>query len=97
MLIKTDNTDLGYLLIDHRNSPELPPGVQNQVVEMATYTCTHCNGVVIMNPERHRPREFCKGCNHMICDNCAAIKVKTGICKTFSQVVDEILSKQGGS
>jgi hypothetical protein len=92
MLIKTQNTDLGYLYLDHRNSPELPPGVTAPIMEMSTFTCTHCNGVVIMNPARTRERAFCNGCSHYICDNCAAIKAQTGRCKTFAQVVDEILT-----
>jgi hypothetical protein len=93
MLIKTVNTDLGYLMLDHRNSPELPPGVRENLLERATYTCTHCCAVVVLNPERKRSRYTCKGCNHMICDGCAAIKEQTGVCKTFAQVVDEVIAQ----
>lgn len=82
----------GYLLIDHRNSPGikgLPP-----VLEIATFTCKHCQRIVIKNPDRQRERTFCRGCQHLICDNCAAIKAQTLTCRTFDQVVDELLTKE---
>lgn len=90
MLIKTDNTDLGYYLIDQRAGGPIagmPP-----IFEAATYTCSHCQSVVIMNPERKRERAKCRGCNHMICDACAEIKARTGVCKTFQQLADEVLA-----
>jgi len=93
MLIKTQNTDLGYLLLDHRNSPELPIGITAAFFETSTYTCSHCERVVIMNPDRKRDRVTCKGCNHMICDNCASTLKTTGKCLTFKQIVDEYLEK----
>lgn len=93
----------GYLLLDHRNSPGvpdaisvamgLPAGAGKQIFETATYTCKHCQAVVIMNPDRQRERAFCRGCNHRICDRCAAIKAQTLTCKTFDQVVDELLKE----
>lgn len=91
MLIKTENTDLGYMLVDNRNTDSLPPGTI-RFLEASTYTCTHCQRVVVMNPERKRERYKCQGCNHMICDGCAAIRAAGGPCKTFSQVIDEYLN-----
>ena len=92
MLIKTENTDLGYLQIDNRNADNLPPGVQ-RLVEVPTYTCSHCQRVVVMNPERKRERYKCGGCNHLICDGCAAIKQAGGSCRTYNQVIDEFLTQ----
>jgi hypothetical protein len=93
MLIQTQNTNLGYLLLDHRNSPELPPGVVSPLVEASTFTCSHCQTVVIMNPQRTRERAYCRGCSHLLCDPCGAVRAQTGKCKTFKQVVDEILAE----
>lgn len=72
----------GVLLIDNRCNegvPDeivvaqgLPPGAGRGVFEEACYTCSHCEAQVIKNRERTRPRGFCKGCNHVICDDCDA-------------------------
>jgi hypothetical protein len=94
MLIKTENTDLGYFLLDHRHASALPPGVTEELIEYATFTCTHCEGVVLMNPARKRHRTLCKGCNHLICDNCAEIKAQTGVCRTYKQILDELYEKE---
>jgi hypothetical protein len=94
-LILTDNQprDLGYIEIDHRSTPApLPPGVQ-RYFEGHTYTCSHCQAVVILNPARTRERYKCSGCNHHICDACAARKFSGEPCKTFAQTVDETLER----
>jgi hypothetical protein len=95
----------GELLVDHRNSPGVPAELlvqfdlplelskHSKVAEFPTFTCKHCQTVVIMNPERTRQRNFCKGCNHLICDPCAAIKHRTGVCKTFDQIADELMNQ----
>ena len=38
------------------------------------FTCVHCNRVVVMNPERTRPRNVCRKCMALTCDSagCAA-------------------------
>ena len=45
--------------------PEVPGGT---ILERAHFTCCHCNAVVIMNPGRTRPREYCAKCDHWTCD-----------------------------
>lgn len=88
-----DLRGLGYLEVDQRNVPaELPPGVPRHL-EADTYTCSHCQFVVVLNPQRTRERYKCRGCNHHICDNCAAKRVEGEPCKTFQQVVDEYLEQ----
>lgn len=84
---------LGYLEIDQRvvDAP-LPPGTPRHF-EADTYTCSHCNGVVVMNPQRVRERYKCKGCNHHICDGCTAKHVAGAPCKTFWQQVNEDLER----
>jgi hypothetical protein len=96
MLIRTDEqgpSGLGYLLIDNRNAPDVPFTMANRLMEADTYTCTHCQRVVVMNPERKRERYKCRGCNHHICDPCAAVRAAGAPCKTFAQVVDEELAR----
>ena len=93
MLIRTQPTGGGWLMLDHRASAELPPGIANRLFEADTYTCTHCQRVVVMNPERKRERYKCRGCNHHICDGCAALRTAGGPCRTFAQLADEVMAK----
>ena len=95
MIIRTDDqpSGLGYLEVDQRAVPdELPPGTQRHF-EANTYTCSHCQFVVIMTPQRKRARYKCSGCNHHVCDECAAKRFAGAPCRTFSQVADEILER----
>lgn len=76
----------GYMLRDERASG----GV---LVEWKTYTCHHCRGVVQMNPERTRTREYCPKCDHYICDVCGAIrKANGGDCSPIARVFEQIQS-----
>lgn len=83
-LIITNPTGLGYYQVDNRAA-----GFGH--FEADTYTCTHCQTVVVMNPERKRERYKCRGCNHHICDPCAVLKTAGLPCKTLAQVADEVL------
>ena len=95
-LIITDSNGprgLGYLEVDHRATPApLPPGTPRHF-EADTYTCSHCQVVVVMNPQRTRERYKCKGCNHHVCDNCAAACASGAVCKTFAQVVEDEMTR----
>ena len=86
MLVITDGLPrgLGELSIDNR-------AMGARMVEMATYTCTHCSAVVVMNPARKRERYHCRGCNHHICDVCAGERAAGAPCKTVAQKFDEYL------
>lgn len=72
----------GWLIIDHSDSPGIPESMAAQVeaqggiavpgdttVEVDTWTCAHCNAVVLKNPDRTRPREVCRKCMKVVCDN----------------------------
>lgn len=84
---------LGELVVDQRNvEAPLPPGTQ-RYLEAGTYTCTHCSRVVVMNPMRVRERYKCKGCNHHICDPCAAEMAAGAACKTMQQKYEEHLER----
>lgn len=92
----------GYLIIDHRATepvPDeimirdgLPPGSGRGVFESATYTCSHCEHIVVLNPNRTREREYCRGCDSYICDGCGVLKKSGAPCKTYKQIIDEALS-----
>ena len=89
----------GVLILDHRFTPGLsaeeehaqglPPGAGRGLTELPTYTCSHCQRVVIMNPQRTRERAYCRKCDHYICDQCGAVAAKTKECKTFEQTIEE--------
>lgn len=88
----------GYLLIDHRAGDGLDkvPLPANSIAvsggsvfESATSTCSHCQQVVVLRPDRSRSRGYCPKCDHYVCDGCEAARVQTGICKTFKQIADE--------
>lgn len=96
MLIKTDDnpTDLGYFMVDQRASG-LPTSIGRPLLESATYTCRHCERVIVMELTRSRPRYKCFGCSHLICDPCAAEKYANGgRCVTYAQKLDETLTQE---
>lgn len=82
--MRTRDSHLGYLTIDHRNSPGLteeflrtkahipgkppPMAVGSRLFEADTYRCPHCHGTVLKNPLRERPRNWCYSCDAYICD-----------------------------
>ena len=92
----------GYLMIDHRATEGvsdatmvasgLPVGSGRGLFETPTYTCSHCQYVVVMNPARTREREYCRGCDSYICDGCGVLKKQGAACKTYAQKVDEYLT-----
>jgi hypothetical protein len=80
----------GYLLIDHRATGQGPHGTP-VLVECATETCSHCQRIVILRPERERARNFCPKCDHYICDQCEAVRVLSGYaCRPFRAIIDRI-------
>jgi hypothetical protein len=94
----------GYFLLDHRHSDPvademviaagLPAGAGKGLFEAPTYTCSHCSAVVVMNPNRQRERTHCRGCDHLICDNCSAAKAAGAKCRTMRQIIDEYMLEQ---
>ena len=58
--------------------------------ESATITCSHCQRVVILNPERNRDRAYCPKCDHYLCDQCGAQRSASGgECITFNQIIEQ--------
>jgi hypothetical protein len=97
--VKSLNHGLGYLVVDHRDSPGLTaadvahiPGAvavgAGQVYECDMAQCGHCAREVRLNPGRVRHREVCPYCFHYVCDSCHAMRVKTGQCIPHVALVD---------
>lgn len=92
----------GYLLMDNRESPGVPDAVLQAVdpalplgagrglFEAPTITCSHCQRVVIMNPLRTRERAYCAKCDHYLCDECGAALTASGVCRPFTQIIEEV-------
>jgi hypothetical protein len=91
--VKTQRAKEGWLFIENRHAPppaDAAPLFCAPVAECPTFTCSHCNGVVVMNPARTRARAYCPTCDHLICDGCEAIRVASGgACRTFAQLIDD--------
>jgi hypothetical protein len=101
--MKTKKMHEGYMLIDHRNSPGLPddlppiPGLQSVrapkgvIVEMAIVVCRHCQVEIIKDPQRTRPRGYCPGCDHYICDRCEGVRIMAGGgCQTIEKLINRL-------
>lgn len=72
----------GYLLIDNRCSGE-------GMLESATVTCSHCQRIVVLNPDRSRQRGYCRKCDHYICDNPAC----NFECVPLNKILDDLQEK----
>ena len=82
--MKTRRAHEGYLMLDHRAGG-------GALIESATYTCKHCQRVVVLNPERTRARGYCRGCDHHICDECEAERAASGgVCRDFNRLAEQI-------
>lgn len=91
----------GYFLVDHSQSPGiseelalaqgLPPSAAHGVFEAPTYTCGHCNAVVVMHPDRQRARAVCLSCLQRICDACEAIRQRTLTCHSMARVIEDVI------
>ncbi len=84
MSIRSHRSHEGYLLHDNR----VAGGV---MLEAPTYTCSHCQTVVVLNPLRNRERAWCSSCVHKICDTCGAARGSNGgRCTTFKEIIDQV-------
>lgn len=94
----------GYVLIDHSNSPGvpdaivvaqgLPPGSGQGKFESGSFTCSHCEATVVLNPNRSRSRGYCSKCDHYVCDNCEAVRFASGgVCYPYKAKVKDALER----
>ena len=58
--------DEAQAVLERREAPVVGA---DTVWESATVTCCHCGAVVILNPNRKRPRGYCAKCDAYHCDN----------------------------
>lgn len=103
--MRTLGSHTGYLEIDHRDSPgirpediaHVPEPVRRQVLVAVggkveardVRQCSHCQRAVLLEPKRVRARAVCLKCYAYICDECEAIRVKTGTCTPFEAVLHQ--------
>src|SRR5262249_28115217 len=99
MTIFSKRTLEGCLVVDHRASPGIGPRPDGRqavkagtLFESATVTCNHCKCVVVLNPDRKRPRGYCPGCDGFTCDGCEKVRVETGECRSFQKFEDAYLN-----
>jgi len=98
--MKTKRSHEGYLMIDHRAGDGISQEIARKtgavavpggsLFESAVITCSHCQRGVILNPDRSRSRGYCPKCDHYICDACETVRVATGVCRPFKQIMDEV-------
>lgn len=55
----------GYLIEENK--------ITGAKLEFDTFTCVHCNRMVVKNPKRQRPRNECHNCNKLTCDSAGCI------------------------
>jgi hypothetical protein len=74
----------GYAVIVHPDAP---------LVEMDTFTCCHCNGIVAMHDvtgARVDPGGFCRMCFRQTCGPCA----DQGSCVPFEAKLEQMEARQ---
>lgn len=84
----------GELQIDNRATGGAVPGFGNASHYAApTLTCWHCKNVVMLNPFRERPRNYCRKCDRYICDSCAAVAAQPDYQhRSFDQLAEMVTS-----
>lgn len=104
MALNSQRRHEGYLLIDNRVNEGIPDEVVRAafgsdmpafagrgLFEAATYNCSHCQGLVVINPLRTRERAYCTGCDRRLCDGCGAIRAASGgECRNFERVIEQV-------
>lgn len=88
MAMRTQRSKESYLLIDHSAGPGLPG--MPKVFEAGTFTCSHCQALVVINPKRTRDRALCRQCDHYICDECGIVASQSLFHRPFEMFADEV-------
>jgi hypothetical protein len=86
--MQTKRSIEGELMIDER-------ACGGKLLESATVTCSHCQRVVVLNPDRSRPRGYCSKCDHYICDLCDERECMP-VRKTFDLIREDAFRKESG-
>lgn len=67
------------------------PDIARGTVELPTLTCFHCNSVVVLNPLRVKPRNWCMKCDAYVCDKQFCITE----CNPFTQSLELAQNNNG--
>lgn len=93
----------GEVIIDHRDSPGFTEheaiaagrsilallGLP-KLFKSPTYTCSHCDRIVVKHPLRTRNRFECPQCDKLICDDPCAVRYQLdGVCRCQSKRIQE--------
>ena len=92
-------TGVGYLEIDHRDSPGVkqedfgldyhgPIVGKGQVFKADYKACSHCQRQILLDPLNRFERHYCEGCNKYICNDCKRAKGIMG-CIPFKKILDK--------
>ena len=79
----------GEFCVDNRKSG-------GELFECATVTCCHCGVIVILNPDRERPRNYCRKCDNYVCDNPNCSKECAPKHKTFDHAQEQFFRADEG-
>lgn len=96
----------GYIKIDHSHSPGLtdeemvaiglpviPSLRKGQVFEAGMIRCAHCPIMVILNPKRVRPRNYCPKCHEYVCEQPGCINN----CTPFDEQIEDLFDEANRS
>jgi len=94
----------GFVEIDHRESPgfteaEAVAAGRSYLIgapkhfKAATFTCSHCDQVLIKNPLRTRERAHCIQCDRDICDPCGVTLKLTSVCQCQAKRINEFMAQ----
>jgi hypothetical protein len=67
-----------------------PTGSGKGNFESACIICHHCGNGIVLNPDRSRPRGYCRKCDHYLCDECEAKRFLTGVCYPFKARLNDL-------
>lgn len=87
----------GFVEIDNHDNPVIPatldvPLVQaNSTFESGTKGCCGCQRLVLLRPEREKPRNYCRKCDSYLCDDCALSFKITGEHTPFVKIIDDFV------
>ena len=92
----------GEIFIDHSASPGVTQAEigdfglavpKGDIYESAIYTCSHCQCMVVINPQRSRERGWCSKCDKYICDECAYRLNVTLQCEVIQRTIDQLYER----
>ncbi len=59
--------------------------------QLKCYTCCGCQRQIIVNPQRERPRNYCRSCDKYMCDDCSLAFKVTGVHTPFQKIIENLI------